>query len=608
MQTAETYLTVVRDRGRRGLPLEDVYRQLSNPTLYLLAYGKIARNAGALTPGVTSETADGMTLAKIDRIIALVRQERYRWTPVRRTYIPKRNGKRRPLGVPTWSDKLLQEVIRLILEAYYEPQFSDRSHGFRPGRGCQTALREIHQTWTGTTWFIEGDITGCFDNLDHEVVLGILGERIHDNRFLRLLANLLKAGYLEDWAYGRTLSGTPQGGIVSPLLANISLDRLDHHVTRVLIPEHTRGTRQRRNPAYARLNTARYRARRNGDHTTARRLRKAMATQPVVDVQDPDYRRLRYVRYADDFLLGFTGPRHEAEAIKRHLGAFLRDHLKLELSPPKTLITHGRTEAARFLGYDVVVFNDHVPHRRRRDGAMMRAASGNIGLRVPKDVIRAKSRPYQRHGKARHRAELGNDNDVTIVAQYANAYRGVVQYYRLASNLSALNRLRWVMQQSLLKTLANKHKTSVAKICRRYKTTIQTERGPRPAFQATVERDGKPPLVATWGAILLIRDTSAILDDSPRPIRYQRTELVQRLQADTCELCGAQDGIQVHHVRALKDLHRPGRRDKPSWVQVMATRQRKTLVVCHGCHTAIHAGHPTHQREQRHRVLESRVR
>jgi group II intron reverse transcriptase/maturase len=227
MQNAETYLAVVRDRGRRGLPLEGVYRQLFNPALYLLAYGKIARNAGAMTPGVTAETVDGMSQAKIARIIALLREEQYRWAPVRRTYIPKKDGRLRPLGIPTWSNKLLQEVIRLILEAYYEPQFSRHSHGFRPGRGCHTALREIHQTWRGTAWFIEGDITGCFDNIDHEVLLGILGERIHDNRFLRLLANLLKAGYLEDWTYGRTLSGTPQGGVVSPILANIYLDRLD---------------------------------------------------------------------------------------------------------------------------------------------------------------------------------------------------------------------------------------------------------------------------------------------------------------------------------------------------------------------------------------------
>src|SRR3954451_14421477 len=199
MQSAETYLAVVRDRGRRGLPLEDVYRQLFNPALYLLAYGKIARNAGAMTPGVTAETVDGMSQDTIARIIALLREETYRWAPVRRTDIPKKDGRRRPLGIPTWSDKLLQEVIRLILEAYDEPQFSPRSHGFRPGRGCHTALSEIHRTWTGTVWFLEGDISRCFDSLDHEVLLAILREKIHDNRFLRLIGNLLKAGYLEDW-------------------------------------------------------------------------------------------------------------------------------------------------------------------------------------------------------------------------------------------------------------------------------------------------------------------------------------------------------------------------------------------------------------------------
>src|SRR5215210_5671526 len=249
MQTAETYLTVVRDRGRRGLPLEDVYRQLFNPTLYLLAYGKIARNAGALTPGVTSETADGMTLAKIDRIIALLRQERYRWTPVRRTDIPKRNGKRRPLGVPTWSDKLLQEVIRLILEAYYEPQFSDRSHGFRPGRGCHTALSTIYHSWHGTTWFIEGDIAAYFDNIDQQMRLARLAEQIHDQRFLRLIGYLLKAGYLEDWKYHRTLSGTPQGSGLSPLLANLYLDRLDRFVEHSLLPTWNRGDRRQANRA-----------------------------------------------------------------------------------------------------------------------------------------------------------------------------------------------------------------------------------------------------------------------------------------------------------------------------------------------------------------------
>jgi hypothetical protein len=218
MQNAETVLDVLRERGRRGLPLDELYRQLFNPQLYLLAYGRIYSNKGAMTPGPDAETADGMTLGKIERIIDALRHERYRFRPVRRLYIPKKDGKARPLGLPTWSDKLLGEVLRLLLEAYYEPQFSEHSHGYRPGRGCHTALRDVAVAWTGTTWFIEGDISQCFDRLDHQVMLEALGEKIHDNRLLRLIGQMLQAGYLEDWVWNATLSGVPQGGVLSPCL------------------------------------------------------------------------------------------------------------------------------------------------------------------------------------------------------------------------------------------------------------------------------------------------------------------------------------------------------------------------------------------------------
>ena len=249
MQNAETVLNVIRKRGERGLPLENIYRLLYNRELYLRAYGRIYSNQGATTKGATAETVDGMSLAKIDRIIDALRYERFRWTPVRRVNIPKPNGKTRALGIPPWPDKMLQEVIRMILEAYYEPQFSDRSHRFRPGRGCHTVLGNVVDYWSGVRWFVEGDIKECFDNIDHEIMLSALGEKLHDNRFLRLLKYLLKAGYVEDWEYARTLSGTPQGGVVSPILANIYLDRLDKFVENVLIPAHTRGTRRSRNPA-----------------------------------------------------------------------------------------------------------------------------------------------------------------------------------------------------------------------------------------------------------------------------------------------------------------------------------------------------------------------
>ena len=246
MREAATVLDVLRERGRRGLPLERLYRQLFNPQLYLLAYGRLYSNKGAMTPGPDGETVDGMSLAKIGRVIDALRHERYRFKPVRRTYIPKKNGKKRPLGLPSWSDKLVGEVVRLLLEAYYEPQFSDRSHGYRPERGCHTALSEVVNRWPGTTWFIEGDVSDCFGSLDHNIMLSILAGNIHDGRFLRLLRNMLQAGYLEDWVWHKTLSGAPQGGVASPILSNIYLDRLDSYVENSshprIHPRHRQGT------------------------------------------------------------------------------------------------------------------------------------------------------------------------------------------------------------------------------------------------------------------------------------------------------------------------------------------------------------------------------
>ena len=301
MRNAATILGIIHERGKRGLPLADVSRQLYNPQLYLHAYGRISQNAGAMTPGVTAETVDGMSLAKIASLIEDVRHERYRWKPVRRVYIEKKHStKKRPLGIPTWSDKLLQEVIRLILEAYYEPQFSRYSHGFRPQRGCHTALREIYHRWVGTKWFIEGDIAACFDSLNHQVLVSILRENIHDNRFLRLIEHLLQAGYLEEWKYHVTLSGSPQGAVLSPVLSNLYLSKLDAFIEQTLMPTYTRGNRRKINPPWARLRDAATALRRAGRPREARRMRRQMQAVPSLDPHDPHYRRLRYVRYADD--------------------------------------------------------------------------------------------------------------------------------------------------------------------------------------------------------------------------------------------------------------------------------------------------------------------
>jgi group II intron reverse transcriptase/maturase len=590
MQSAETVLGVLRERGRRGLPLERLYRQLFNPQLYLLAYGRIYSNKGAMTPGATGETVDGMSMRKIEAIIEALRYERYRWSPVKRIHIPKKNGKTRPLGLPPWSDKLVGEVVRLLLEAYYEPTFSDLSHGFRPGRGCHTALRDVANTWTGTTWFIEGDVADCFGSLDHQIMLSTLGEKIHDGRFLRLMRNMLKAGYLEDWVWNATLSGVPQGGVVSPVLSNIYLHRLDIFIETVLIPEYTRGRIRKQDTAYARVRAARDRAHRRGDRATARKLRKQLRDMPSGDPKDPGYRRLRYVRYCDDTLLGFTGPKAEAEEIKQRLTAFLRDELALELSKDKTLITHARTQAARFLGYDITVL-----HNDRKVTGGKRSANGTVSLRVPESVIKAKKAPYLSRGKPERRPHLINEDDHTIVNTYGAEWRGIAQYYLPAGNVHRLHRLGWVMETSLLKTLANKHRSSVSKMARKYAATIDTPYGPRKCFEAKIERSGRKPLVARFGGIPLRRQRDAVISDRvlvPGIVRHK--ELVTRLLANRCELCEDTDGISVHHVRRLADLTRP-RQPQPAWAAQMAQRRRKTLVVCRTCHDAIHSGNPTPQ-------------
>ena len=299
MQEAAVVLSVLRERGRRGLPCTQLYRQMFNKDLYLLAYGNIYPNKGAMTPGSGGETAEGMSEGKIDQIIELMRHERYRFPPARRIYIPKKNGKLRPLGLPDWSGKIVGEVIRLLLEAYYEPSFSDRSHGFRKGRGCHTALREVRDAWTGTVWFIEGDISDCYGSMDHQILLSILAEKIDDQRFLRLMRNMLKAGYLEDWVRHDTLSGVPQGGVASPILSCIYLDKLDKFVEQELIPQYTRGVSRIVNPEYRETANRLRNARRRGDRAESRELGKRLRGLPSRDPMDPGYRRLKYIRYAD---------------------------------------------------------------------------------------------------------------------------------------------------------------------------------------------------------------------------------------------------------------------------------------------------------------------
>jgi group II intron reverse transcriptase/maturase len=487
-------------------------------------------------------------------------------------------------------------VIRSILEPYYEAKFRDSSHGFRPDRGCHTDLARCKRKFKGANWFIEGDIKGCFDNIDHDVLINVLRESIDDERFLRLVRGMLEAGYLEEWTKHETLSGTPQGGVISPLFANIYLHKLDEFVENILQPQYTRGDKRRINPAYNRHTKAMFKAKAIEDAETWHRLKIEQRSIPACMARDDKFRRLNYVRYADDFILAFSGPKAEAEDIKGKIGDFLRETLKLELSEEKTLISHATTEPARFLGYDISVMKD--------DGKMIatsnalgtfrkRSINGLIKLSVPWEKVEEHCRNYMIDGTIRKRMDQMANEDFSIVAWYGIVFRGVAQYFSMAHDRAQkLKKLKYVMQTSMLKTLAAKHQTSVSAMAKQYgvsKVDMQTGKT-LVAYEVVVERPDKSPLVATFGGFSLKRqDKGIIIEDQNSRNRNGRTEILERLMADKCENCGSTGDCEVHHVRKLADLLRR-KQNRPGWVHMMILRSRKTLVLCQECHAALHAG------------------
>jgi group II intron reverse transcriptase/maturase len=604
MQKAEQILQAIRKLGEQRAPLTRVYRTLYSEDLYLAAYSKIYRNQGAMTPGSENDTADGMSLERIRSIIDELRHERFRFKPARRTEIPKKSGKgKRKLGLPNFTDKLVQEVLRMILEAYYEPRFRESSHGFRPQRGCHTALTRIKESFRASAWFIEGDIKGCFDNIDHTALLTILARDIHDGRLLNLIRLGLEAGVMEGWEYHRTYSGTPQGGILSPLLTNIYLNELDTFVEDVLIPRYTKGEKRARNKEYIRICNLIAHAREKGNQERVEQLAREQRKLSSVDTHDPNFRRLRYVRYADDFILSVIGTRAEAETIKQAIGEFLQLHLKLEMSAEKTLITHARTEYARFLNYTISIWqsDDKLTRQNNERATKMRATNGEVRLGVPFGLATEHAQQYMQKGRPVADAAMLAFSDAHIIDNYQNRYRGLAEYYKYATDRYRLNYLKGVMQSALVKTLMQKYKLNVTSVYRKYRGTMEVDGRQYSTLQVVVPtKRGQRTIY--WGAVPLktVKVGTGRLDDGKFVSFAYRSDLVQRLQADQCELCGSREKCEVHHVRKLSDLKRrwAGRAEKPEWVSRMIAMERKTLVLCFKCHRKVHAGEPTPKKSE----------
>ena len=599
MRSPERVLNSLNEHSKdSSYKFERLYRILFNEELFYVAYQKIASNGGSTTKGSDGRSIDEMSLARIETLIASLKDESYQPHPSRRVHIPKKNGKTRPLGIPAFEDKLVQEVVRMILEAIYEGHFETTSHGFRPKRSCHTALLHIQKTFSGAKWFIEGDIKGFFDNIDHDVLVGILRERISDDRFIRLIWKFLKAGYVEDWTFHNTYSGTPQGGIVSPILANIYLDKLDKYV-KEYIRHFDMGTKRRPGKESNDLANERKRTVRklkkvkDGTEKAAlvarlKAIEQERAAFPSGDEMDGSYRRLKYIRYADDFILGVIGSKEDALRIKEDIKSFLSESLALELSEEKTLITH-TGKSAKFLGYEITVTRTN--HQRRDvQGRLRRTYGKRVRLNVSMATLRDKLLEYGameiklRNGKEiwkpKCRSGLIFNDDLEILDRYNRETVGFCNYYLIANNCVVLHNFRYIMEYSMYKTFAGKYRSTVRKINKKYRLNK--------LFTVKYEQKGVIKSRTFYKTSFKRRTTAfnGSCDIEPYSIAdVSRTNLTDRLKAEKCELCGATGKLIMHHVRNLKDL-----KGKESWKRLMSARKRKTIALCPSCHRLRHLG------------------
>ncbi len=567
-----------------------LYRYLLRTDIWFKAYKNLYANNGAATKGVDDDTADGFSVEKIERIIKSLASETYQPKPLRRTYILKANGKKRPLGIPTFTDKLVQEALRMVLEAIYEPIFLNCSHGFRPNKSCHTALVSLKNEFTGAKWFVEGDIKGCFDNINHDVLIGIVNKKVKDARIINLLYKFLKSGHIENWQYHKTYSGTPQGGIISPLLANIYLHELDKFVMELKSKFDKPNLKPYRDE-YMRARAETYKIKGHIEKADGelkkelleeyKKSRQQLLKTPYTPQEN---KSLKYVRYADDFLIAVKGDREDCEEIKRKLTEFIGGKLKMELSEEKTLITHS-SNYARFLGYDL---------RIRRNGAVkphgqatQRTLNGSVELCIPfNDKIHkflfSKNIVIQKDDGSMFpvsRSELLGKTELEIITTFNAELRGICNYYSLACNFYKLNYFSYLMEYSCLKTLANKHKSSVGKIRSKYRRgknawaiPYSTKSGERYMHFAKYSE------CKTTEKVTDIIDTTALYG-------YNRNSFDKRLNAKVCELCGTMtaEHYEIHHVNKVKNL-----KGKADWERAMIARNRKTLVVCLDCHHKIH--------------------
>lgn len=685
MQNPDIVLGIIESKAKEtDYKFDRLYRNFYNIEFYKMAYAKIYAKPGNMTAGTDGKTIDGFNLKEVQHVIEAMKSEAYEPRPVRRKLIEKKNStKMRPLGIPAFYDKLVQEILRSLLEAIYEPNFPDNSHGYRPSKSCHTALIQVKTSFTGVKWWVEGDIKGFFDNINHHVLINILKRKIGDEKLIRLIWKFLRAGYTWEGALHNTYGGTPQGGIVSPILANIYLNELDSEMKKAMEDFNTKKRQRRANPEYKRLSQkiedkkkllkepleeeltllraeeTKILAERDAyarslppgtirrtdttyKNVYSRRLyrlrlkmrtltkgeRKSLIAEiksltaqrrllPSMDNFDPDFKRMKYVRYADDFLVGIVGTKDDALSLKNHLTEYLKDHLDLELSQEKTFVTHN-SEKVRFLGYDIFIAQPSKNYGRimkvehnNGESVKKRTNVGGIKLSIPHDALKnfIVGKGYAKDlgtgkWKEKHRPEMRNNEPLEIIRQSNAEFRGFYQYYKLAFDVRIkLLDAHWLWRKSVTKTLAGKYKTKISKLMN---MEIEFKGRKLKKFYrngkwgiAYIDKNGieKFDYLMSADEIQMekvVYETDPTINAIPNTVHYGRTSIIKRLNANRCEKCGDTNGpFEVHHVRKLSDLSK--KKNLQSWEKFMIARNRKTLVLCgnrskNNCHLKLHNG------------------
>mgnify|MGYP001158130608 CR=1 FL=1 len=578
---------------------QDLYRLLYSHELYVIAYERIKSKAGNMTAGSDGTTIDGFSNDAIYNIIDSMRNQSYRFNPAKRVEIPKANGKKRPLGIAPPRDKIVQEIIKTILEAIYEPRFSKDSHGFRENLGCHTALKEFRANWSGVNWIIEGDIKGFFDNISHVKLINILRKRINDERFIDLIQKALKAGYLEFGVLHNTIVGTPQGSIVSPILANIYLHEFDIFVNEEIVKKHSKGDSKKLNPKYRSLaSKISYRKKKLDCTEGAERddllyeikaLSKELYDTPA-SANDDSYIRVKYIRYADDWMIGVNGSQELATTFRQMCADFLNQDLKLELSFEKTHIRHAKSEEAFFLGTRLKVGSDggtKVATVKRGSSTFRKRVTGWTPImKAPIDKIIKKlfEKGFCTHdGKPKSKDGWIGFDDIQIVELYNGVWRGLLNYYSFVDNKNSLRNVQYILHHGAAKTLAGKHRSSVRKIFKKHGNSLNIN----------VFNDEKKVIRKTKFHLAksLNREPNSFMINSIGANMGGKIDYHQKLRTRSkldspCCICGATENIEMHHVRHVRKI---GEKLK-GFTKIMSIINRKQIPVCRECHNKIHAG------------------